>query len=76
MALANTVTNQLCAVTLKTTDGIGKHELQISFLWSFYKLEEWLNLQGGDGVRLGEFVIKLLLYGDDIVLVVKLAHGL
>ena len=25
------------------------------------KLEEWLNLQGGDGVRLGEFMIKLLL---------------
>ena len=24
------------------------------------KLEEWLNLQGGDGVQLGEFVIKLL----------------
>ena len=31
------------------------------------KLEEWLNLQGGDGVWLGEFVIKLLLYVDDIV---------
>lgn len=40
------------------------------------KLEEWLNLQGGDGVRLGEFVIKLLLYADDIVLISKSAHGL
>ena len=40
------------------------------------KLKEWLNLQGGDGVRLGEFVIKLLLYADDIVLISKLAHGL
>ena len=39
------------------------------------KLEEWLNLQGGDGVRLGEFVIKLLLYADDLVLVSKSAHG-
>ena len=40
------------------------------------KLEEWLNLQGGDGVRLGEFVIKLLLYVDDVVLISKSTHGL
>ena len=40
------------------------------------KLEEWLNLQGGDGVRLGEFVINLLLYVDDLVLISKLARGL
>ena len=40
------------------------------------KWEEWLNLQGGDGVRLGEFVIKLLLYVDDIVLICKSTHGL
>ena len=40
------------------------------------KLEEWLNFQGGDGVRLGEFVIKLLLYADDLVLAAKSAHGL
>ena len=40
------------------------------------KLEEWLNLQGGDGVQLGEFVIKLLLYVDDLVLISKSAHGL
>ena len=45
-------------------------------LFSLYidKLEEWLNLQGGDGVRLGEFVIKLLLYADDLVLVAKSSH--
>jgi len=40
------------------------------------KLEEWLTLQGGDGVWLGEFVIKLLLYADDIALISKSAHGL
>ena len=40
------------------------------------KLEECLNLQGGDGVRLGEFVIKLLLYADDIVFIYKSVHGL
>jgi len=40
------------------------------------KLEEWLDLQGGDCVRLGEFVIKLLLYANDIVLICKSAHGL
>ena len=38
-------------------------------------LEEWLNLQGGDGVRLGEFVMKLLLYVDDLVLISKSTHG-
>ena len=31
------------------------------------KLEEWINLQIRDGVRLGEFVIKTLLYADDLV---------
>lgn len=40
------------------------------------KLEEWLNMKGGDGVQLGEFVIKLLLYADDLVLISKSAHGL
>ena len=40
------------------------------------KLEEWLNMQCGDGVRFGEFVIKLLLYADDLVLNVKSTHGL
>ena len=40
------------------------------------KLEEWLNLQGGDGIRLGEFVIKLILYVDDLVLIAKSSHGL
>ena len=40
------------------------------------KLEEWINLQGGDGVQLGEFVIKLLLYVDGLVLISKSTHGL
>jgi len=39
------------------------------------KLEEWLNLHSGDGVRLGEFVITLPLYADDLVLIAKSAHG-
>jgi len=33
-------------------------------------------LQGGDGVWLVEFVINLLLYVDDIVLISKSTHGL
>ena len=33
-------------------------------------------MQGGDGVLLGEFVIKILIYVDDLVLVAKSAHGL
>jgi hypothetical protein len=40
------------------------------------KLEEWLNLQEGDGALLGEFVIRLLLYADDLILIAKSAHGL
>ena len=39
------------------------------------KLEEWLNFQGGDGVQLGEFVIKRLLYFGDLVLISKSSHG-
>ena len=40
------------------------------------KLEEWLNFQGWDGVWFGEFVIKLVLYVDDLVLISKSSHGL
>ena len=32
------------------------------------KLEEWLNLQDGEGALLGEFMIRLLLYADDLIL--------
>jgi hypothetical protein len=35
------------------------------------KLEEWLNLQEGDGALLGDFVIRLLLYVDDLILIAK-----
>jgi hypothetical protein len=35
------------------------------------KLEEWLNLQEGDGALLGDFVIRLLLYADDLILIAK-----
>jgi hypothetical protein len=34
------------------------------------KLEEWLNLQDDDGALLGEFVIRLLLYANDLILIV------
>ena len=40
------------------------------------KLEEWLNSQGGDGIYMGKFVIRLLLYADDLILIAKLALGL
>jgi hypothetical protein len=40
------------------------------------KLEEWLNLQEGDGALLGDFVIRLLLYADDLILIAKSALGL
>lgn len=40
------------------------------------KLEEWLNMQNDEGIQLGEFVIRLLLYADDLILVAKSALGL
>ena len=40
------------------------------------KLEEWLNLEGRDGVLMGEYVIRLLLYLDDLILIAKYALGL
>ena len=40
------------------------------------KLEEWLNSQGGDGIHLGKFVIRLLLYADDLILIANSALGL
>ena len=40
------------------------------------KLEEWLNSQGGDVKYLGKFVIRLLLYANDLILIAKPALGL
>jgi hypothetical protein len=40
------------------------------------KLEEWLNFQEGDGALLGEFMIRLLLYADNLILIAKSALGL
>jgi hypothetical protein len=40
------------------------------------KLEEWLNLEEGDGAHLGEFVISLLFYADDLILIAKYAPEL
>ena len=40
------------------------------------KLEEWLNSQEGDGALLGDFLIRLLLYADDPILIAKSALGL
>ena len=40
------------------------------------KLEEWLNLEDEDGALVGEFVIRLLLYADDLILIAKSALSL
>ena len=40
------------------------------------KLEEWLNLQDGEGALLGKFVIRLLLYANDLILIAKSTFGL
>ena len=75
-------------VKIKTSDGISesfrsdigvKQGCPLSptlFGLYFVKLEEWLNLEGGDGVLMGEYVIRLLLYADDLILIAKSALGL
>ena len=35
------------------------------------KLEEWLNSQGGNNIHLGKFVIRLILYAYDLILIAK-----
>ncbi len=40
------------------------------------KLEEWLNKVNGEGIQLVEYVIKLLLYADDLILIAKTTQGL
>ena len=40
------------------------------------ELEEWLKSQGGDSIHLGKFIIRLLLYADDLMLIAKSALGL
>jgi hypothetical protein len=40
------------------------------------KLGEWSNNQHGDGALLSDFVIRLLLYANDLILIVKYALGL
>lgn len=40
------------------------------------KLEEWLNNDSSEGVQLANYVIKLLLYVDDLILIAKSAKGL
>ncbi|KAH9324645.1 hypothetical protein KI387_004823, partial [Taxus chinensis] len=40
------------------------------------KLEEWLHNTEGGGVQLAEYVVKLLLYADDLILISTTAQGL
>lgn len=49
-----------------------------STLFGLYidKLEEWLNKANGEGIQLAGYVIKLLLYADDLILIAKTAQGL
>ena len=35
------------------------------------KLEEWLNKANGEGIQLDEYVIRFLLYVDDLILIAK-----
>ena len=75
-------------VKIRTSDGISesfrsdigvKQGCPLSpTLFGLYidKLEEWLNLEDGDGALVGEVVIRLLLYVDDLILIAKFALGL
>jgi hypothetical protein len=40
------------------------------------KLEAWLSRTDGEGVHLVGYVVKLLLYADDLILISKTTHGL
>ena len=40
------------------------------------KLEVWLSRTNGESVHLAGYVVKLLLYVDDIILISKITHGL
>ena len=40
------------------------------------KLEEWKNKANGEGIELAEYVIRLLLYADDLILIAKTTKGL
>lgn len=40
------------------------------------KLEAWLSKTDGDGIQLAGYVVKLLLYADDLMLISKTMHGL
>ena len=39
------------------------------------KLEEWLNKANGEEIQLAEYVIRLLLYADDLILIAKQHRG-
>ena len=40
------------------------------------KLEEWLNNTSGEEIQLAGYVVKLLLYVDDLILIANFAQGL
>lgn len=40
------------------------------------KIEEWLNNINGEGIQLVGYVVKLLLYADDLILIAKSPQGL
>ena len=40
------------------------------------KLEAWLRKTDGEGVLLAGYVVKLLLYADDLILISQTTHGL
>ena len=40
------------------------------------KLEEWINKTHGEGVQLAHFVVRLLLYADNLIILARTAKGL
>ena len=40
------------------------------------KLEEWINKTNGEGVQLAHFVIRLLLYAHDLIILARTGKGL
>jgi len=40
------------------------------------KLEKWINRFGGEGMHLAKYMVKLLMYADDVILVAKMTKDL
>lgn len=69
---------KVCQNVLAVTLELSRAALYLPCFFGLYidKLEACLSKDGGDGIQLVGYVVKLLLYVDDIILISKTTHGL